>query len=153
MAINGGRSNFKPNNSGEYILDNFDEKFELLASDVINVQRWKQLKSISERTVEEESEFVSLTNTLSSKIVTSEDWNLLLDAMFNLEKAYVDKGLDQIDSTVENYVENYAQTDINNKLGTIINNLLLTNATQIIISDNQPATVTNGALWIKPKTT
>ena len=141
------------NDSGEYILDNFDEKFELLASDVINVQRWKQLKAISERTGEEESEFVSLTNTLSSKIVTSEDWNLLLDAMFNLEKAYVDKGLDQIDSTVENYVENYAQTDINNKLGTIINNLLLTNATQIIISDTQPTTVTNGALWIKPKTT
>ena len=153
MAINGGRSDFKPNDSGEYILDNFDEKFELLASDVINVQRWKQLKAISERTGEEESEFVSLTNTLSSKIVTSEDWNLLLDAMFNLEKAYVDKGLDQIDSTVENYVENYAQTDINNKLGTIINNLLLTNATQIIISDTQPTTVTNGALWIKPKTT
>ena len=152
MAINGGRSDFKPNDSGEYILDNFDEKFELLASDVINVQRWKQLKAISERTGEEESEFVSLTNTLSSKIVTSEDWNLLLDAMFNLEKAYVDKGLDQIDSTVENYVENYAQTDINNKLGTIINNLLLTNATQIIVSDTQPTTVTNGALWIKPKT-
>lgn len=153
MAINGGRSDFKPNDSGEYILDNFDEKFELSASDVINVQRWKQLKAISGRTAEEEAEFVSLTNTLSSKIVTSEDWNLLLDAMFNLEKAYVDKGLDQIDSTVENYVEEYAQTDINNKLGTIINNLLLTNATQIIISNTQPTTVTNGALWIKPKTT
>ena len=153
MAINGSRSDFKPNDSGEYILDNFDEKFELLASDVINVQRWKQLKAISERTSEEESEFVSLTNTLSSKIVTSEDWNLLLDAMFNLEKAYVDKGLDQIDSTVKNYVKEYAETDINKKLGTIINNLLLTNATQIIISDTQPTTVTNGALWIKPKTT
>lgn len=153
MPINGDRSDFKPNDSGEYILDNFDEKFELLASDVINVQRWKQLKAISERTVAEESEFVSLTNTLSSKIVTSEDWNLLLDAMFNLEKAYVDKGLDQIDSTVKNYVKEYAQTDINKKLGTIINNLLLTNATQIIISDTQPTAVTNGALWIKPKTT
>ena len=147
MAIDGSKSSFNATNN--YALDTFKEMFELSQSDISNVQNYKTRKANGEST---ESILNDLTS-LAPKIVTSEDWNLLLHAMLNLEKAYVDKGLNQIDSTVENYVEEYAQTDINNKLGTIINNLLLTNATQIIISDTQPTTVTNGALWIKPKTT
>ena len=147
MAIDGSKSSFNATNN--YALDTFKEMFELSQSDISNVKNYKTRKANGEST---ESILNDLTS-LAPKIVTSEDWNLLLHAMFNLEKAYVDKGLNQIDTTVEDYVENYAQTDINNKLGTIINNLLLTNATQIIISDTQPTTVTNGALWIKPKTT
>ena len=146
MAIDGSKSSFNATNN--YALDTFKEMFELSQSDISNVKNYKTRKANGEST---ESILNDLTS-LAPKIVTSEDWNLLLHAMFNLEKAYVDKGLNQIDTTVEDYVENYAQTDINNKLGTIINNLLLTNATQIIISDTQPTTVTNGALWIKPKT-
>lgn len=149
MAINGSRSSFTSEN--DYAFDTFKEMFELSASDVENVQRWKTLKAKS-RTTDEETEFTNLTTTLASKIITSEDWNLLLDSMYNLEQAYVDKGLDQIETTVEDYVENYAKSDINTKLGTQINELLLTNATRIIVSTSQPAVV-NGALWIKPKTT
>ena len=147
MAIDGSKSSFDKTN--DYTLDTFKEMFELSQSDISNVKNYKTRKANGEST---ESILNDLTS-LAPKIVTSEDWNLLLHAMFNLEKAYVDKGLNQIDTTVEDYVANYAQTDINNKRGTIINNLLLTDATQIIISNTQPTTVTNGALWIKPKTT
>lgn len=150
MAINGDRSSFKSNNN--YTLDNFKEMFELLASDTQNVQRWKELKAISNRDETQETEFNELTTTLSSKIVTAEDWNLLLDAMYNLEQAYVDKGLNQIEAQLKDYVQNNATADVQEKLDTIINNYLLTNATKVIISTTQP-TVENGALWIKPKTT
>ena len=149
MAINGSRSDFT--SAKNYTLDSFKEMFELSASEVTAVQRWKALKTKTERTTDEENEFLSLTTQLTSKIITAEDWNLLLDAMYNLEQAYVDKGLHQIESTIEDYVENYAKDDINNKLDTQINELLLTNATRIIISTSQP-TVVNGALWIRPKT-
>ena len=145
-GIDGSGSNFTKEKN--YTLDTFKEIYELSQNDIVNVKNYKTRKANGEST---ESILSDLTS-LAPKIVTSEDWNLLLHAMFNLEKAYVDKGLDQIDSTVKNYVKEYAETDINKKLGTIINNLLLTNATQIIISDTQPTTVTNGALWIKPKT-
>lgn len=151
MAISycdGSRSSFKKDNG--YLIDNLVEMFELSATDATNVQRWKQLKALSERSEEEESEYESLTTVLAQKIVTSEDWNKLCDCIVNLQKMYVDKGLDEIQTTVEDYVADYAEQDINNKLGTIINNLLLTNATQIIISTTTPPVV-NGALWIKPK--
>ena len=152
MAINGRRSNFKPNENGDYTLDNFKEMFELSANEVTSIQRWKELKAKINRTSDENQELINLTTKLASKIIMAEDWNLLLDAMYNLEQAYVDKGLNQIETTVENYVANYAKQDINNKLGTQINELLLTDATKIIIATSQPA-VENGALWIKPKTT
>lgn len=151
MAISycdGSRSSFKKDNG--YLIDNLVEMFELSATDATNVQRWKQLKALSERNEEEEAEYESLTTVLAQKIVTSEDWNKLCDCIVNLQKMYVDKGLDEIQTTVKDYVADYAEQDINNKLGTIINNLLLTNATQIIISTTTPAVV-NGALWIKPK--
>lgn len=153
MAIsycNGGRSSFKQDNN--YTIDNLVEMFELSPTDAVNVQRWKQLKALDSRTADEETEYETLTETLAQKIVTSEDWNKLCDCIVNLQRMYVDKGLSEIETTVEDYVENYAETDINTKLGTMINNLLLTNATQIIISTTTP-TVVNGALWIKPKTT
>ena len=152
MAISycdGKRSNFTSTNN--YTIDNLTEMFELSATDATNVQRWKVLKAKSDRTTEEEAEFESLTEALAQKIVTSEDWNKLCDCMINLEKMYVDKGLNEINETIETYVENYAQTDIQTKLGTIINNLLLTDATRIIISETTP-TVVNGSLWIKPRT-
>ena len=150
MAIDGERSSFKSDNN--YTLDTFKEMFELLASDAQNVQRWKELKAISNRDETQENEFATLTSQLSSKIVTAEDWNLLLDAMYNLEQAYVDKGLNQIETQLKDYVQDHASADVQEKLNTIINNYLLTNATKIIISATQP-TVENGALWIKPKTT
>ena len=149
MAIDGSRSGFTSENN--YAIDSFVEMFELSPTDAINVQRWKSLKAIENKTTEQEAEFANLTTILSQKIVTSEDWNKLCDCMVNLEKMYVDKGLNEIDTTVEDYVANYAKSDINQKLGTTINNLLLTNATQIIISSTQPEVV-EGALWIKPKT-
>ena len=150
MAINGSRSDFTSANN--YTLDTFKEMFELSASEATTVQRWKELKAKTDRTPDENQELLNLTTALASKIITAEDWNLLLDAMYNLEQAYKDKGLNQIETTVEDYVENYAKQDINNKLGTQINELLLTDATKIIIDTSQPA-VENGALWIKPKTT
>ncbi len=150
MAIDGNRSSFTSKNN--YAIDTFTEMFELSPTDAANVQRWKMLKANSERTSDEETEFKNLTTVLAQKIVTSEDWNKLCDCMINLQKMYVDKGLNEINTTVEDYVENYAQADINNKLGTTINELLLTNATQIIISETAP-TAQNGAIWIKPRTT
>ena len=150
MAIDGKRSSFTLANN--YAIDTFNEMFELSPTDAANVQRWKSLKAKSEKTADEELEFANLTTVLAQKIVTSEDWNKLCDCMVNLQKMYVDKGLDEIDATIADYVENYAREDINNKLGTEISELLLTNATRVIISTTTP-TVQNGALWIKPRTT
>jgi hypothetical protein len=150
MAIDGNRSSFTSENN--YTIDTFTEMFELSPTDAANVQRWKILKANSNRTEDEETEFINLTTVLAQKIVTSEDWNKLCDCMVNLQKMYVDKGLNEINSAIEDYVENYAQSDINDKLGMTVNELLLTNATQIIISTTTP-TVQNGALWIKPRTT
>lgn len=147
MAIDGNRSSFTSANN--YILDTFTEMFELSPTDAVNVQRWKQLKASGNT---ESEEFKTLTEQLSSKIVTADAWNKLCDCMINLEKMYVDKGLNEIQTTVEDYVANYAESDINNKLGTMVNNLLVTDATQIIISETTPDVV-EGALWIKPKTT
>ena len=149
MAVincDGGSSTF--NSANNYKIDELVKMFEISPTDAINIQRWKQLK-IENKT--DSSEFITLTETLASKIVTADAWNKLCDCMVNLEQMYVNKGLNEIDSTVAEYVTNYAKTDINTKLGTIINNLLLTNATQVIIDKDTP-TVVNGALWIKPKT-
>ena len=146
MAIDGSRSSF--NATENYTIDTFVEMFELSPSDVANVQQWKALKANGET---ETNEFKELQKELSNKIVTSEVWNKLCDCMVNLEKMYVDKGLNEIDNTVKEYVEEYAEQDINDKLGTTINNMLLTNATQVIISTDTPAVV-DGAVWFKPKT-
>ena len=147
MAIDGNRSDFNKNKN--YMIDTFVEMFELSQSDVANVQRWKELKASGGTDTEE---FRILQESLSNKIVTADIWNKLCDCMVNLEKLYVDKGLNEIDNTVKEYVEEYAEQDINNKLGTTINNLLLTNATEVIISSTTP-TVKDGAVWFKPKTT
>lgn len=152
MAItycDGSRSDFT--SAKNYTIDNLVEMFELSATDATNVKTWKTLKAKSDRTQEEEITFQNLTEALAQKIVTSEDWNKLCDCMINLQKMYKDKGLNEIDGTIENYVTEYAKSDINAKLGTIINELLLTNATKVIISSSTP-TVENGALWIKPRT-
>ena len=135
-----------------YQFDNLVEMFELSATDAKNIQRWKELKALSNRNTNEENEYKTLTTTLAQKIITAEDWNKLCDCIINLQQMYIDKGLDQIYNTVDTYVLEYAQNNINEQLDTMINNLLLTNATQVIISPTQPAVV-NGALWIKPKTT
>lgn len=146
MAIDGSRSSF--NATDNYTIDTFVEMFELSPSDVANVQQWKALKANGDT---ETNEFKELQKELSNKIVTSEVWNKLCDCMVNLEKMYVDKGLNEIDNTVKEYVEEYAEQDINDKLGTTINNMLLTNATQVIISAETPEVV-DGAVWFKPKT-
>ena len=153
MAISycdGKRSDFTKANN--YTIDSLVEMFELSATDATNVQRWKELKAKSDRSKEENDEFATLTNLLAQKIVTSEDWNKLCDCIVNLQKMYIANGWDKIDQTIETYVENYASGDINEKLGTIINNLLLTNATKIIIRETTPEEVVNGSLWIKPRT-
>lgn len=152
---NGSRSDFT--SEKKYTIDSLVEMFELSATDAVNVQKWKQLKAKTNRTSEEEEELNALTETLSQRIVTSEDWNKLCDCIVNLQTMYKDKGLDKIQTTVENYVESYTEESklnktINDRVGTTINNLLLTNATRVIISTTTP-TVVNGALWIKPKTT
>jgi hypothetical protein len=147
MAIDGNRSSFKADEN--YTIDTFIEMFELSQSDVENVEAWKALKRNGGTDTED---FRRLQEELSNKIITSEIWNKLCDCMVNLEKLYVDKGLNEIDDTVKEYVEEYAEQDINDKLGTTINNLLLTNATEVIISSTTP-TVKNGAVWFKPKTT
>ena len=150
MAIDGNGSNFNAKNN--YTPDTFKEMSELLATDIANVQEYKRLKAEGVLTEE-----ILNSLGLANKIVTADDWNLLLHAMYNLQKAYTDKGLDKIETTVEDYVATYTEETklnetINEKVGTTINNLLLTDATQIIISETQPAVV-EGALWIKPKTT
>ena len=141
----GSSSRFKKVNGWEY--DEFVKMSELSPTDIDEVQEWKQLKADRQMNTDR---FRELTEALADKIVTADAWNKLCDCMVNLQQMYVDKGLDEINDTVANYVANYAEEDINDKLGTTINNLLLTNATRIIISTTQPAVV-NGALWIKPK--
>lgn len=148
----GGSSEFKSTNN--YKIDELVKMFEISPTDVINIQAWKDLKS---KGLTDSEDFKNLTEALAGKIITADAWNKLCDCMVNLQQMYVDKGLDEIQTTVEDYVESYTEETklnetINQQVGKTINNLLLTNATQIIISTTQP-TVVNGALWIKPKTT
>ena len=150
MAIDGNRSNFNAEN--DYTPDKFKEMFELSSTDVASVQEYKRRKADGLST-QEALESLDLAN----KIITSEDWNLLLHAMYNLQVAYKDKGLNEIQTTVEDYVSSYTEEQklndtINEKVDTTIENLLLTNATQILISETQP-NVIEGALWLRPKTT
>lgn len=153
MAIDGHRSDFTADK--QYIIDSFTQMSELLESDVENVQRWKTLKAKQNKSEAELNELATLTTLLSGKLVTAYDWNKLCDCMVNLEKLYVDKGLDEIDSTVENYVANYTQTNAQQAIKEIINTTIddayQIDAVKIIINTNTPEVV-NGAIWFKPKT-
>lgn len=157
MAINGSESKFTSANN--YTVDTFKEMVELSASDVADVQRWKVLKAKTNRTTDENAELITLTEKLSSKIITAYDWNLLLDAMYNLQQAYKDKGLNQIEGTVNEYIAKEYSETILRQIETIIvgdnetEGKIAIDAVKIIISNTQPTTVTEGALWIKPKTT
>jgi hypothetical protein len=148
----GSSSEFKSTNN--YKIDELVKMFEISPADVANIQAWKELKA---KGLIDSEDFKNLTEILAGKIITADAWNKLCDCMINLQQMYVDKGLDKIQTTVEDYVASYTEETklnetINQQVGTTINNLLLTNATQIIISTTQPAVV-NGALWVKPKTT
>lgn len=159
MAViycDGSSSEFTSDNN--YKIDDLIKMFEISPTDVANIQTWKSLKAKGDnRTADENSQFANLTEILSGKIVTADAWNKLCDCMIKLQQMYVDKGLDKIETTVEDYVAEYTEETklndtINQQVGETINNLLLTNATKIIISTTQPDVV-EGALWVKPKTT
>lgn len=155
MAINGSRSDFTSENN--YTLDTFKEMFELSASEVAQVQRWKVLKAKTNRTTEDDAELKELTTQLASKIITADDWNLLLDAMYNLEQAYVDKGLNQINQHITNYISDYVEKNSKDAISDVIHTTIESQydvgAVKIIISETAPSKFTEGALWIKPKTT
>lgn len=152
----GSRSSFTDANS--YTIDSLVEMFELSPSDVVDVQAWKALKAIdeNERTAEQQAQFVELSTTLAQKLVTSEDWNKLCDCIVNLQKMYVNKGLNQINENIENYIAEYvvnqANTDVDEAVSQRVNSLLESaDLTKIIVSTTEP-TVVNGALWLKPQT-
>lgn len=156
MAVincDGSSSTF--NSINNYKIDKLVKMFEISPTDAINIQNWKQLKAKETKTDEENQQFIELTEKLSSKIVTADAWNKLCDCMVNLEQMYVDKGLNEIDSTVENYIANYTRTNakqaISEVISTTIDNSYQIDAVKIIISTTTPSVV-NGALWIKPKT-
>ena len=155
MAINGSRSDFT--SAKNYTLDTFKEMFELSASEVTTVQRWKELKVKTNRTSDENQELINLTTALASKIITAEDWNLLLDAMYNLEQAYLDKGLDKINEHITDYISDYVEQNSKDAISDIINTTIEDayeiGAVKIIISKTTPSEFTEGALWIKPKET
>ena len=152
--LDGSRSNFQSYNG--YMFDEFKQMFELTSEVAQDAQEWKVLKANTQKTTAEYNRFTELTMKLSDYFFTAEDWNLLCDCMINLEKLYKDKGLDQIESTVEDYITNEDKLNqaINEKVGDTIDGMLLTNATQIIIDDGypEPPAVVNGAVWFKPKT-
>lgn len=148
IYCDGSSSEFTKANN--YKIDDLMKMFEISPTDAINIQRWKQLKAIENKNTVEQEEYITLTEMLASKIVTADSWNKICDCMVNLQKMYVDKGLNNINNTVQEYVAQYAKNDINQKIGETINSLLLTNATRIIIQESQPDVV-EGALWIKPK--
>lgn len=149
IFCDGSSSEFKSDKN--YKIDDLVKMFEISPTDVENIQRWKQLKANGET---ESDEFRTLTETLASKIVTADAWNKLCDCMVNLQKMYVNKGLDEIDSTVENYVAEYTETNakeaISKVISTTIEGSYQIDAVKIIISTTTPDVV-NGALWIKPK--
>ena len=152
MAINGSRSDFTSEKN--YTLDTFKEMYELSAEEVADVKKWKELKANGNI---QSDEFIALTNKLASKIITAEDWNLLLDAMYNLEQAYVDKGLNQINEHITNYISDYVEQNSKDAIGDVINTTIESQydvgAVKIIISETAPSQFIEGALWIKPKTT
>ena len=152
MAItycDGSSSEFKSDKN--YKIDDLVKMFEISPTDVENIQRWKQLKANDET---ESDEFRTLTETLASKIVTADAWNKLCDCMVNLQQMYKDKGLNEINDTVENYIAEYTETNakeaISEIISTTIEDSYQIGAVKIIISTEQPDVV-NGALWIKPK--
>ena len=143
MAIDGSRSKFS--STYGYTLDTFKEMFELSQSDVDKVKQWKELKAKgSNRTSAENTAFTNLTTALSGKIVTSEDWNKLLDAMYNLEKAYVDKGLDRVEALAQ-VVDNLNSTSKTNPLsanqGKILGEKLTIKTTNLFSSTRNKTTV------------
>lgn len=71
--------------SPNYVMDNFIEHHNISNSDKPNILRYKFLLEQNSRTIAEDEEFVTLGISLRDKIPSPEDWNLLQDAMTNLE--------------------------------------------------------------------
>lgn len=154
MAINGSRSDFTAINN--YTLDTFTEMFNLSASEVALVNEWKALKSKYNRTTEDNNRLIELNNLLVGKLVTSEDWNKLLDAMYNLEKAYLDKGLDRIEA-LETVIDNLTSISSTNPLsakqGKVLNDKIDSTKTSIMsditnkitsLKNNEIQTISDG---------
>lgn len=155
MAViycDGSSSEFTSDN--DYKIDDLIKMFEISPTDVANIKRWKQLKAEGSTNSEE---FINLTEILSGKIVTADAWNKLCDCMVKLQQMYKDKGLNNIETTVSDYVANYTQTNAQQAISEVINTTIEDSyqigAVKIIISTTQPNEVIEGALWVKPKTT
>lgn len=70
-------------------IDQFDTHFEILASDIPNIQRYQILIMNTNRTAVEEDELTNLKTTLKGKLFSSEDINKIQDCMTNLENFFL----------------------------------------------------------------
>jgi hypothetical protein len=66
-------------------IDTFKEKYEISATDLVNIQRYQELKLKSSRTPEEDTELNNLATTLEPFLINAESFNKLQDAMTNIE--------------------------------------------------------------------
>lgn len=78
------RSNFPTS------VDSFIEHLELAASDKPLIQRYQELKLKTSRTPSEDDELATLTSQLRDKLITSEDFNKLQDAIVATQQHFRD---------------------------------------------------------------
>lgn len=131
-------------------LDSFIEKHEILASDIPNIQRYQTLLLKSPRTSAEEDEFSNLKITLNDKLVSSEDWNKLQDAITNMESyltssidthmtttiANADADIDAKVQSVKDYLDTTSAGSVRNDLG-ILTDLTTTDTSNVIHAVNE----------------
>lgn len=70
-------------------VDSFNLHYEILASDIPNIQRYQTLIMQTIRTAAEEDELTNLKTTLKDKLFSSEDLNKIQDCMTNLESFFL----------------------------------------------------------------
>lgn len=90
-------------------IDAFIEFHDLTISDVVNIQRYQELRLKTNRTSEEETEMNNLLNSLRDKIITAEDWNKFCDCVVNMEVFIRDNVVGFINtkqSEMQTYVDN-----------------------------------------------
>lgn len=153
--LRGNRSNFPGSE------DNFTELWDLTHAQVENAKRLNQLRQMASLTNAEQDEVLSLSASLRENQINPEDWNLLGDAIFNLQEFFNDEVHDYIlskQSEWDTYVQDFnhvgawaagkaykAQNMVTNVRG----DLFIAKQSHTSTSANQPQPENNTVFWSK----
>lgn len=123
-------------------IDSFIRHQDISPSDVLNINRFKELKTKTSLTSEEQTELQNLINLLRDKIFLPEDFNKLQDAMWNIENFTKD--------TITNYYQYKGNYD-NAILYLTFNSVIYTDGNiYLALKDNQGIIpVDDGINWLQ----